>query len=213
MKTAVIMERKLFGGMIRQNHKTGMLNANDLHKIGNALRRESDMKEKIMGSYFAVEATNDLIKEICLVDNVGVDEVKKVGRGSVNKGTWLTPVLFVDMAMWYSPQLKVRIIKWVIDDLLGSRDESGESYKTMAGTLSRTFPDEFSPIKMSKIANTIAAECKVGTGKDKWQKASEAQLKKRYQIQDAIALISDLCPNMGTAVHKAINKVNGVNHV
>lgn len=205
MKTAVIMERQLLGGVIRQNHKTGMLNANDLHKVGNMLRAQSELTEKQMASYFNLDSTNELIKEICLVENIGVDDVKVSKKGK-SGGTWVNPVLFVDMAMWYSPQLKVRILKWVIDGLLDARDNSGESYKRMASTMNRCFSKEFSPIKMAEVARTIAAECKVGLAKDKWQKATEAQLVRRDKIQDAITLIADLCPNMGTAVNKAIYK-------
>lgn len=207
MKTAVIMERKLFGGVIRQNHKTGMLNANDLHKVGNSMRKGSDLSVKQMASFFSLDSTEELIKEICLVENAGVDEVKVSKRGKAG-GTWISPVLFVDMAMWYSPQLKVQIIKWVIDGLLDARDNSGESYKRMASALKQNFSSEFSPIKMIEVANTIAAECKVGIGKDKWQKASESQLIKREKIQDTVAMISDLCPNIGVALNKSINKVN-----
>jgi len=207
MKTAVIMERKLFGKVIRQNHKTGMLNANDLHEVGNAMRFQAGLTKKQMASYFNLDSTEELIKEVCLVENAGLDEVKVSKRGKAG-GTWVNPVLFVDMAMWYSPQLKVQIIKWVIDGLLDARDNSGESYKRMASALKQNFPNEFSPLKMAEVANTIAAECKVGIGKDKWQKATEKQLVKREKIQDTISLISDLCPNMGTAVSRAISKAN-----
>lgn len=207
MKTAVVMERKLFGGVIRQNHKTGMLNANDLHKVGNAMRKNAELSPKQMGAYFMTDSADDLIKEICLVENVGVEDVKVSKKGKFG-GTWVSPVLFVDMAMWYSPQLKVQIIKWVIDGLLDARDNSGESYKRMASALKQNFSSEFSPIKMIEVANTIAAECKVGIGKDKWQKASESQLKKREKIQDTITMIADLCPNIGASLNKAINKVN-----
>lgn len=207
MKTAVVMERKLFGGVIRQNHKTGMLNANDLHKVGNAMRKSAGLSSKQMGAYFMTDSSEELIKEICLVENVGVEDVKISKKGKFG-GTWVSPVLFVDMAMWYSPQLKVQIIKWVIDGLLDARDNSGESYKRMASSLKQNFSSEFSPIKMIEVANTIAAECKVGIGKDKWQKATEAQLIKREKIQDTVSMISDLCPNIGVALNKAINKVN-----
>ena len=78
----------------------------------------------------------------------------------------------------------------------------------MASSLKQNFASEFSPIKMIEVANTIAAECKVGIGKDKWQKATESQLKKREKIQDTLSMISDLCPNIGVALNKAINKVN-----
>lgn len=207
MKTAMIMERKLFGGIIRQNHKTGMLNANDLHKVGNSMRKGAGLTSKQMAQFFSLDSTSELIKEICLVENIGVDDVKVSKRGKAG-GTWVSPVLFVDMAMWYSPQLKVQIIKWVIDGLLDARDNSGESYKRMASALKQNFCSEFSPIKMIEVANTIAAECKVGIGKDKWQKASEQQLVKREKIQDTVAMISDLCPNIGVTLNKAISKVN-----
>jgi len=206
MKTAAIMERDLLGGVIRQNHKSGMLNVNDLHKIGNSLRSRNDLSEKQMGAYFHLDSTNELINEICLVENIGIDSVKKSTKGKYG-GTWVNPILFVDMAMWYSPQLKVRILQWVIDGLLDARDESGNSFKSMNSALLRQFPNEYSQIKAAEVAKTIAAECKVGNGKDKWQKATEDQLKKRAKIQDTVIMISDLCPNIGTAVNKAISKV------
>jgi len=206
MKTAVIMERDLLGGAVRQNHKTGMLNANDLHKIGNKLRKQYELSDKQMGAYFNLDATTELINEVCLVENVGIDEVKKSTKGKFG-GTWVDPIVFVDMAMWYSPQLKVRILQWVIDGLLDARDESGNSYKAMNGALMKQFPNEYTQLKAAEVAKTIAAECKVGNGKDKWQKATEDQLKKRAKIQDAVIMIADLCPNIGTAVNKAISKV------
>lgn len=205
MKTAVIMERDLVGGVVRQNHKTGMLNANDLHTIGNLLRKQSGLTEKQMAAYFNLDSTEELINEICLVENLSSDEVKQSKRGKMG-GTWVHPVLFVDMAMWYSPQLKVKILKWVMDGLLDARDNSGESYKRMASALKQNFPDEFTPLKMAEVARTIAAECRVGIDQDKWQKASEKQLIQRDAIQDAVTMIADLCPNIGTTIQKAINK-------
>lgn len=206
MKTAVIMERDLLGCTIRQNHKSGMLNANDLHKVGNMMRKQTGLTDKQMGSYFNLDSTNELINEVCLVENIGIDDVKKSTKGKYG-GTWVNPIIFVDMAMWYSPQLKVRILQWVIDGLLDARDESGDSYKQMNGALMRQFPDEYTQLKAAEVAKTIAAECKVGNGSDKWQKATEEQLKLRAKIQETVIMISDLCPNIGTAVNKAIAKV------
>lgn len=206
MKTSVIMERKLMGYVVRQNHKTEMLNANDLHKAGNAVRDINGMTKKQMASYFNLDSTNELIKEVCLIDGLRLDEVKKSTRGKAG-GTWVHPIVFIDMAMWYSPELKVRILKWVQDGLLMARDESGESFKEMMSVLSRHFPKEMdNPIRYIEVSNKIAAECRVGTGKDKWQKATEEQLKKRAKIHSNIMLIADLCPNVGTCISKAIQK-------
>jgi len=205
MKTAVVMERPIFGATVRQNHKTKCLCAGDLHKIGNTLRKSSGLPTKQMAQYFNLDSTRELIREVCLVENISEKEVKSSLRGK-NGGTWIHPIVFVDMAMWYSPQLKVKIIQWVIDGLLDARDGSGDSYKRMASSLKQQFPKEFSPMAMAEIANTIAAECRVGLGKDRWQKATEDQLKLRDSIQDKISTIADLCPNMGTTVSKAIQK-------
>ncbi len=206
MKTEQIMLRELMGFSIRQNHKTQMFNANDLHKLGNDHRKLNGYTPKQMAQYFKLDSTSDLIKEICLTDVLKVEEVKKSTR-SKDGGTWVHPILFVDLAMWYSPKLKVQIIKWVIDGLLDARDNSGESYKRMTGALLTNFPDEFSnPLSYSKVAKSIAAACGVGTCKDKWQKATEDQLKLRDKIQENIELIADMCANSGECLSKAIEK-------
>lgn len=209
MKTAVVMERQLCGKPVRQNHKTGMLSANDLHIVGNMMRKQEGLTEKQASSFFMLDSTKELINKICIVENLSAEEVKKSAKGRYG-GTWLHPILFADMAMWYSPEFKVRVLKWVMDGLLDVRDSSGDSYKKMASALKQSFPDEFSPLKMAEVANTIAAECRVGNGKDRWQKATESQLSQRDRIQDAVSLIADMCPNIGTAVNKAIQKTTTI---
>jgi len=206
MKTAVIMKRELMGIPVRQNHKTKMFNANDLHKIGNEHRKILGLPAKQLAQYFTIAPTDELIKEICLTEVIRLDDVKKATKGKEG-GTWVHPILFVDLAMWYSPKLKYQIIKWVMDDLMEARDESGDSYKRMSSTLSRCFPKEFDhPLSYVRVAKAIAAACGVQEGADKWQKASERQLKLRDKIQANIELIADLCPNAGECINKAIEK-------
>ena len=48
--------------------------------------------------------------------------------------------------------------------------------------------------------------CQVGTGKDKWQEASEQQLKLRDKIQENVCILADVTPNVGTCLNKAIEK-------
>lgn len=206
MKTQVIMERKLMGMVVRQNHKTKMFNANDLHKLACEHRKAEGLAARQIGQYFDLDSTQDLIKEVCLSEVLKLDDVKKSARGK-NGGTWVHPILFVDMAMWYSPKLKVRIINWVLDGLMELRDESGDSFKRMNKTLSRNFEDEFkNPLAFMKVSNTIAEACNVGTGPDKWQKATKEQLELRDAIQTNIEVIADMCPNAGECLNKSINK-------
>lgn len=206
MKTSVIMKRDLLGLNVRQDSKTEMFNANDMHKIGNEHRKINGMTKKQLASYFDLDSTTELVNAICLEDNLRIDDVKRSKRGK-NGGTWVHPVLFVDMAMWYSPKLKAKIIKWVIDGLLSARNESGNSFKQMNHHLNKNFPKEFeSPISYMQAANQVANACKVGTGKEKWQKASEKQLKLRGKIQENVCILADVTPNAGTCINKAISK-------
>lgn len=206
MKTKVIMERSMMGLPVRQDSKTEMFNANDMHIIGNEHRANLGLGKKQLASYFELDSTKELINAICIEDNIQYDDVKISKRGK-NGGTWLHPVLFVDLVMWYSPKLKAKIIKWVIDGLLSARNNSGDSFKEANKALTKYFPKEFeSPIAYMQAANQVANACKVGTGKDKWQKASEDQLILRDKIQDNICLLADVMPNAGTCINKAISK-------
>lgn len=206
MKTAVIMNRTLLGELVRQNSQDKMFNANDMHKVGNEHRKQNELSKKQLASYFTLEATSDLINAICLEENISIDQVKKSKKGKFG-GTWVHPVLFIDLAMWYSPKLRVKIISWVLDGLLEARNESGESFKGMMSALSRSFNDEVNnPLAFTRVANQVANACQVGTGKDKWQKASEKQLKLRDKIQDNVCLLADVTPNVGTCLNKSIEK-------
>lgn len=202
MKTTRIMKRELLGYQVRQNHKTGMLCANDLHIAGNSSRET----KKQMGSYFALNTTKELIKELCFLNSVDESGVKLTTRG--NKGaTWLCPELFVDMAMWYSPPLRARVLKWVVDALLESRDNSGESYKAMNTALTLNFPSEFNdPRTYSRVALSISAACKVGLANDKWETATTEQLKQRENIHRTIVSIAEFCSSVNDCVSRAINK-------
>lgn len=206
LKTSVIMERKLMGVVVRQNHKSKLFSANDLHKLACEHRKAEGLAARQIGQYFDLDSTDELIKEICLTEVLKLDDVKKSARGK-NGGTWIHPILFVDMAMWYSPKLKVRIINWVLDGLMEVRDESGDSYKRMNKTLTRYFPKEFeAPLAYIRVSNAIADACNVGSEKDKWQKATKEQLQLRHDIQENIELIADLCSNAGECLNKAISK-------
>lgn len=208
MKTKVIMERSMMGLPVRQDSKSEMFNANDMHAIGNSHRETLGLGKKQLASYFDLDSTKELINAICIEDNIQADDVKISKRGK-SGGTWVHPVLFVDMVMWYSPKLKAKIIKWVIDGLLSARNSSGDSFKEMNKVLTKYFYREFeSPMAYMQAANQVANACKVGTGKDKWQKASESQLMLRDKIQDNVCLLADVTPNAGTCINKAISKAN-----
>ena len=206
MKTAVIMERELYGRVIRQNSKTQMFNGNDLLKVCNESRLMKGLGEKQIGNYMVNDSTKELVETLCIQENLSESDVLSKKRGKFG-GTWMHPVVMIDFAMWLSPEIKVRILSWVIDGLINARDDSGSSFKQAMSSLSRSFENEADrPNFYHSVARQIAEACRVGNDKDKWQRATEEQLKLRDSIHEYITVLSDVTPNAGTCVSKAISK-------
>lgn len=206
MITEKLMCRSFMGMDVRQYHISKLISANDLHKLGNQQRKIDGRSEKALNIYFGLNSTKELIQELCIIDGLKLSDVKSVKKGRFG-GTWVHPYLFIDMAMWYSPKLKVQVLKWVYDGLLQARGNSGDSFKRMMGALSGCYKEEFlNPIRYSQVSNLISAACKVGSEKDKWEKASEDQLKLRDKIQDNVFLLADVCANSGECLNKSIGK-------
>lgn len=198
MKTEVVMKRVLFGNEISQKSKSEMFSATDLVRAGNAWRYKNGMQPFSMGSWFSLKGTKEFVAE--LESKFGKVKISGRGRG---KHTWVHPYLFIDMALAINPQFKIEVYSWLFDYLLKYRNESGDSYKHMAGCLydhaenKRNFPDE---IKM--VAYRIKTEC----GVEDWQEATEEQLKHRDKIQNNIALLASVLNNNAEAVRLAILK-------
>lgn len=139
MKTAVIMQRDLNGLAIRQNTKTYMFNANDLLKAYNLT---TSKKKKQLDAFLKNQKTKDYMETIAIDLNSTTDkngelknEVIQTHEGRVNGGTWMHPYLFIDFAMWLSPEFKLTCVKWIYDKLIVVRNDSGDSFKEVAAAL------------------------------------------------------------------------------
>lgn len=53
-------------------------------------------------------------------------------------GTWMTPLLFIDFAMWLNPTFKVQVLKFVYDELIRYRNEAGDAYREIHEAISFT---------------------------------------------------------------------------
>jgi len=207
MKTKVIMARLLSGHPIRQDSKTEMFNANDLIGAAAAIRKPGD-PVKALWSYFDLDSTVELMSEICIAKQLEMAEVKQARRGR-DGGTWIHPIVMVDLAMWLSPTLKVAILDWVLDGLLLARNESGDSFKGMCTALTESFPAEMDQrLSYCRVSEFIATACQVGMTKDRWQKATEDQLKLRDRIQDNIIILADVTANLGDCLTTSLRKAN-----
>ena len=199
METEVIMSRELFNREIRQKSKSEYFCASDLVNAGNAWRIAQGKKLFNYSQWLKNPTTQDFIKAL-EADIKG----KAIIKGKLkNSLSWIHPFLFIDLALAISPELKIETYKWLYDNLLKYRNQSGDSYKKMCGALFLTqsnksiYQDE-----LKKLANRIKVECNVID----WEHATEEQLTLRNKIHDNIALLSDIIKDRETLYNVAIKK-------
>jgi len=197
METEVIMKRQLMGGEIAQKSKNLFFSATDLERVGNVWRAKNGLSLFNKGQWFASKATQDFIKT--LEDKYGVVKINSRGR---NGHTWVHPFIFIDMALAISPQLKIEVYSWIYDHLIQYRNDSGDSYKKMAGAL---FLKYHNKSRFPAYIESVALEIKKAMKVDTWETATEEQLKLRDKIHENISLLCDVI-QLNEAVRIGIKK-------
>jgi hypothetical protein len=198
MVTQVVMQRMLFGSAISQQSKTEFFSATDLVKAGNQWRAENKLDLFNLNSFLNNKSTKDFINE--LEKEFGKCKINSKGK---NQHTWVHPYLFIKISLAINPKLEVEVYKWLFDELLKYRNNSGDSYKKMTGALwnNTTRKDTFAK-SMIKVAEIIREACNVTD----WQTASESQLKLRDRIHENISLLSDVLKDNNQAIRIGIKK-------
>ena len=196
METQVIMKRQLFSGKISQQSKTGFFNATELAQIGSEWRRAQGHTPFNLSQFLKTDSTCSFIHEL---ENKYGDALA-VTRGR-NGGTWVHPLLFIDIALAINPKLKVEVYEWLFDNLIKFRNDSGDSYKEMAAAIWTRFVNkrEF-PKYMVRVANYIKKSCEVPD----WQTATENQLKQREKIHNSIKTLTNVLTNTDDAVRLGV---------
>jgi len=202
MKTEVIMKRKTLGDIISQKSKSGFFSATELVKAGNKFRILNDIKPVDLNSYFKNSANKEFIKEL----EMKYGKIKTDGRGR-GVHLWVHPLLFLDIALWIDPKMKVEVYEWLMDNLLQFRNDSGDSYKRMTGAL---YQGAKNKSKFQKNIQHVARLIKTECGVDDWNHATEEQLKLRNRIHDYIAFACDMVKDANTAVVVGINKAKEI---
>lgn len=208
MKTEVIMKRDLFGYEIRQKSKSEFYCLNDLINFANLYRLNNHLKAVTMQQYFNTQSSKEFVSE--LEKKYGVVKYSSKGR---NATTWVHPLLFMDIALWINPELKVRVYEWFLNNLLKYRNDSGDSFKLMAGAIyeNPNFNKSNFTTTIKKVCVKVAQACGVNPcNDDKWQYATEKQLKLRDKIHEYIALTCDLVTNLDMAVDIGIKKAKEI---
>lgn len=136
MITNQIMKRPLADFTVEQRTKdgyfclTGLLNNWNL-KMGT---------KKELKDYFENKATQEFVKALEDEENLHGDKspyVKSKARLDRGGGTWGHPLLFIDFAMWLNPHFKVKVLKFVSDQMLTYRNEAGDAYKQLSSAMSK----------------------------------------------------------------------------
>ncbi len=198
MKTTVLMERELFGMPIRQNNQNEFLCANDLVAAGNKFRALNEMSLFNFRTWMDSHHNKDFIEEMKLQ----YGEVLQTSRGK--KGaTWVHPFIFIDLALAIDPKLKIEVYSWMFDQLIKSRNDSGDSYKKMCGSLYENCTNKSTFHKgVTNTALLIQNACKVKN----WQTSSEQQLKLRDKIHDNISLLCNVLRDNNQAIRAGISQ-------
>lgn len=136
MKTNQILTRTMGNFEVSQRTSDGMFNATVLLKQWN---KHSGMQKKL-DHFFDNNSTNEFIDAIISEENLdarnSVYVKSRASRGD-NAGTWMHPLLFIDFAMWLNPTYKVKVLRFVYDQLIKFRNEAGDTYKDLTSAISR----------------------------------------------------------------------------
>jgi len=130
MKTNQIMIR---GGGFVQRTKDGYFNATELLKYYNSKSGDS----KTLGNFQRLDQTKDYIAQL---KSEGIDRPSIGNKGKVEYlGTYMHPKLFIDFAMWLSVEFKSKVIDYVLDGLIKTRNDAGDYYNEMCVQLLETY--------------------------------------------------------------------------
>lgn len=154
MKTNQIMTRPMGDFHVEQRTKDGMFNATDLLKQWNA----SSGQQKDIAHYFENSSTEEFVNALISEENftsrnsVYVKSKARMDRGG---GTWMHPIMFIDFAMWLNPAFKVKVIKFVYDQMLKYRNDAGDAYRELSSAINSIVPNTFMPQAMRKIGEAL----------------------------------------------------------
>lgn len=184
MKTEQILLRPFLTGSVSQNSKTGMFCATDLVKLANIKRREVGKSDFNLSQHLKTNQVREFIEE--LQCQYPTERIIIQGKGR-NSMTWVHPLLFIDIALSVDAKLKISVYKWLQDELLRYRNDSGDSYKKMVGCLYERSSDKR---RFSETIRDVAKRIKKSLNVEDWNSASEYQLQKRDIIHENVVLLS-----------------------
>lgn len=115
-----------------------------------------------------------------------------VTRGKYG-GTYMTPLMFLDFAMWLNPAFKVKVLKFVQDEMIKFRNLAGDAYPSMCKAVSSILPDDLFKQKVKDLAKSLNI---IVYGKHESEMRNkigdEAKIRGLYELELQIAQWIDL---------------------
>lgn len=164
MKTNQTLTRQMGSFSVYQRTSDGMFNATALLKQWNG----HSGQQKNMGQYFDQSSVSEFIVALCEDENIDCTDFIKHRNSAKNSlpgiytkkrgidgGTWMHPLLFIDFAMWLNPAFKVKVLKFVYDQLIQYRNEAGDTYREMAAEIARISRKQDIARNITNVARAI----------------------------------------------------------
>ena len=200
MQTNAVMEsldREFLGYIVRQRTKDSFFCLKDLEKVGNEQRLKEGLKPVSVHLYFQIDSHKEFLAQV--EAEIG-GKAYISGRGR-NSQSWVHPYIFIDIALWYSPKIKLNVYKWLVDYLIKNRINSCDSFKKMCGCL---YDHAERKMDFHKDIKNLSIQIKKRIGVDDWNKATQEQLNERNKLQELIASFAVSFKSSNRAIDEAL---------
>ena len=139
---------------VQQRTKDGMFNATALLNQWN----ESKGMKKEINDYLENKNTQEFLTALIKEENLDMGNypyVKSKARADRGGGTWMHPLLFIDFAMWINPTFKVKVLRFVYDQMIKYRNEAGDAYKELSAAIYTIVDKSQMPSRMAEVSKGI----------------------------------------------------------
>lgn len=185
MKTNVVMVRPMGNFSVSQRTKDGMFNATSLAKQWSASNNRKDVSD-----FLSLKTTKEFISALENDEKAETGIVVSVTRGGndkKNQGTWMSPLLFIDFAMWLNPSFKVQVLKFVYDQLIKERQDAGDGYVLLSASGQKLNGYNYREVAIAMQWIVFGKKAK-----ELRQHATQEQLKELNDLQTKLSFAIDM---------------------
>lgn len=185
MKTSVTLIRKMGEFEVTQRTSDGMFDATTLLKQWN----NKNNSGKKLDHYFENKTTEEFINTIVSRENLNTRNSVYLKRRGINGGTWMSPMLFIDYAMWINPEFKYDVLKFVYDELIKQRNDAGDAYREMSAAVASISPKKDLHLCIAKVAQALNYVCFGEHEKEIRNRQDEAAMKELVNLEKEVTLL------------------------